>query len=84
VLYLRLTKALYGCVCSALLWYELFANTLKDMGFELNPYDAGVANKIINGTQCTIVLYIDDNKISHVDPNVVSEVIAKIEERFGK
>jgi hypothetical protein len=44
VLYLRLKKALYGCVRSALLWYELFANTLKDMGFELNPYDAWVAN----------------------------------------
>jgi Reverse transcriptase (RNA-dependent DNA polymerase) len=33
VLYLQLKKALYGCVKSALLWYELFANTLKDMGF---------------------------------------------------
>ena len=37
VLYLRLNKALYGYVMSALLWYELFANTLKDMGFEINP-----------------------------------------------
>jgi Reverse transcriptase (RNA-dependent DNA polymerase) len=79
-----LKKALYGCVKSALLWYELFANTLKDMGFELNPYDACVANKIIEGTQCTIAWYVDDNKISHVNPEVVSDVILKIEERFGK
>ena len=33
VLYLRLLKALYGCVKSALLWYELFSTTLKYMGF---------------------------------------------------
>ena len=55
-----------GCVKSALLWYELYTNTLKDIGFELNPYDLCVANKDINGKQCTIVWHVDDNKISHV------------------
>jgi hypothetical protein len=54
------------------------------MGFVLNPYDLCVANKTINGKQCTIVWYVDDNKISHVDHNVVTEIIAKIEIRFGK
>ena len=39
VLYVQLDKALYGCVQSALLWYELYSSTLIDMGFELNPYD---------------------------------------------
>jgi hypothetical protein len=38
VLYLQLLKALYGCVQSALLWYNLFTNTLVRMGFKLNPY----------------------------------------------
>ena len=33
VLYVRLIKALYGCVKSALLWYELFTSSLKDMNF---------------------------------------------------
>lgn len=84
VLYLLLLKALYGCVRSALLWYELFHNTLRALGFVLNPYDPCVANKMINGKQCTIVWYVDDTKISHVDPNVVTDVILKIEERFGK
>jgi ketopantoate hydroxymethyltransferase len=54
------------------------------MGFELNPYDACVANKMINGKQCSIVWYVDDNKISHVDKDVVTQVIKKIEESFGK
>ena len=39
VLYLRLDKALYGCVRSALLWYRLFTKTLLGLGFTLNPYD---------------------------------------------
>ena len=44
VLYLRLNKALYGCIKSALLWYNLFYTTLQRLGFTLNPYDPCVAN----------------------------------------
>ena len=29
VLYLRILKALYGCIESDLLWYDLYTNTLK-------------------------------------------------------
>ena len=83
-LYLQLVKALYGCIKSALLWYECFTECLKGMGFELNEYDPCVANKVINRKQCTIAWYVDDNKISHEDSTVVDEVITKIEERFGK
>ena len=72
VLYVRLIKALYGCVKSALLWYELFTKHLKDMGFELNPYDPWVANFMIDDKQCTIAWYVDDTKISHAYPNVVT------------
>ncbi len=39
VLYVRLIKALYGCIKSALLWYDLFTTNLEDLGFKLNPYD---------------------------------------------
>ena len=56
-LYVRLLKALYGCVRSALLWYVLFSGTLKKQGYVLNPYDPCVANKIIEGKQCTIAWY---------------------------
>ena len=53
------------------------------MGFELNPYDTCVANKTINNKQCTIVWYVDDTKISHVDSIVVTKIIKAIEEKFG-
>ena len=58
--------------------------TLKDIEFELNPYDMCVANKMIDGKQCTIGFWVDDNKISHVDPKVVTNIIKLIEKRFGK
>ena len=83
-LYVQLMKALYGCVQSALLWYQMFSTTLIDMGFKLNPYDLCVANATINGKQCTVLWYVDDNLISHVDPKVVTSIIKKIEDRFGK
>ena len=84
VLYVQLYKALYGCVKSALLWYEMFTEHLVDMGFEVNPYDMCVANAMIDGKQCTITWYVDDTKISHKDPKVVDNIIEKIEGKFGK
>lgn len=84
VLYLQLSKALYGCMQSALLWYQTFKGCLSELGFTINPYDPCVANKTINKKQCTVVWYVDDTKISHEDPKVVDWVIQKIEEKFGK
>ena len=45
------------------------------MGFEINPYDSCIANKTINERQCTIAWYVNDMKISHVDKDVVTQVI---------
>ena len=80
VSYLQLLKALYGCLRSALLWYNLYVSILEKIGFELNPYDHCVANKTINGKQCTI----DDNLASHADQAVLQEVIKEIEKYTGK
>jgi hypothetical protein len=84
VLYVCLIKAIYGCVKSALLWYELFSTTLQKKGFELNPYNQCVANCQIDGKQCTIGWYVDDTKISHEDPAIVSMIISRLEASFGK
>ena len=43
---------------------------MGSLGFTLHPYDPWIANKTINGSQCTIVWYVDDTKISHIDPAV--------------
>jgi hypothetical protein len=54
------------------------------VGFELNPYESCVANKQINGQKCTIIWHVDDLKISPMDDKVVSEMITRIEQVFGK
>ena len=82
VLYVQINKAIYGMIESALLWYELYVTILLEEGFELNMYDKCVANKIINGKQCTIGWYVDDNIIGHVEDAVLDDVIGKIESRF--
>ena len=52
------------------------------MGFELNKVDPCVANKNINGKQCTITWCVDDNKISHTDPSVVTNILSKMEKLY--
>ena len=82
VLYVQILRALYGMIESALLWYNLYTEVLLKEGFEINPYDRCVANKIINDKQCSIGWYVDDNILSHIDPTVVDSVIALIEQYF--
>jgi hypothetical protein len=55
-----------------------------NMGFELNANDQCVENCTVNGSPCNIAWYVDDLKISHKDPKVVSDVIEKFEEPVGK
>ena len=54
------------------------------MGFKIKPYNRCVANKVINGHQCTIVWYVDDVKVSHKDKKVVHGFICDIEGHFGE
>ena len=70
VLYLRLMKALYGCMDSTLLWYDIYSKTLKSQGFLINAYGRCIENSTIQDKQCTIVWYADDNKVSHIDEEV--------------
>jgi Reverse transcriptase (RNA-dependent DNA polymerase) len=85
VLYTKLNKALYGTLQASRLFWERLSSFLIDMnGFERNPYDFCVVNKVVNGKQLTIVWYVDDLKISHEDSNVVTDVIEILKAEFGK
>lgn len=50
----------------------------------MNPYDCCLANKVIDGHQCTIIWHVDDLKISHVDPDVVTGIIKKLNDTYGE
>ena len=82
VLYLELRKALYGMLKSALLFYKKLVKDLESIGFKINPYDACVANRMINGHQQTMVWHVDDLKSSHVDPKVNDEFISWIKSKY--
>ena len=49
LLYLGLLKYLYGCMEYILLWYNLYAKTLKAPGFVVNPYDICIENSTKDG-----------------------------------
>ena len=63
VLYLLVLRAIYGCIKTELLWYNIFYTMLEGLGFGINPYDRCVAKNVIEGTQCTIPWYVDKNKL---------------------
>ena len=69
-------NAIYGTMVAGLLYYRKFTSSLKERGFEMNPYDPCVWNKTnIKGKQLTICFHVDDCKISHVNVRVVDYTI---------
>ena len=76
--------ALYGTLKAALLFWKKLTASLKLRGFVINPYDWCIANKDIDGKQCTIVWHVDDLKISHVNSRVVDEIITSLNAEYGK
>ena len=84
VLYVELIKALYGTLRAALIFWRKLTSKLIEWGFTINPYDWCVANKQIDGQQCTLVWHVDDMKISHCDSKVVDRIIKMLEVEFGK
>jgi hypothetical protein len=84
VLYVELLKALYGTLKAARLFWLLPSGKLQEWGFTINGYDACVANKVVDGNQCTIIWHVDDLKISHIDSKLVDHIIAMLEAEFGR
>jgi Reverse transcriptase (RNA-dependent DNA polymerase) len=83
-LLVRLEKALYGCIESANLWYQNLAGTLQNNGFTANPRDLCVFNKIIRKVQFTILVYVDDLKMTCVDKAAVLEMEQILRNTYGQ
>ncbi len=81
-LLVKLEKALYGCVESAKLWYETLAKKLISVGFIPNSKDKCVFNKIHNGNQITIAVYVDDLFCSCVDPAALDWIEQELKAEF--
>jgi hypothetical protein len=70
ILYLQLQKALYGMMKSAL-------------GFQINPYNPCIVNKMVDGLQMTIRWHVDDLMISHLKHEEIMQVVQQIKDIYG-
>jgi hypothetical protein len=82
-LYAKLTKAVYGTLLGAILFYEKLSKQLVDWGYEKNCYDRCTFNKMIDGNQCTIQFHVDDLKISHMKQSTIDNVLNDLNNTFG-
>jgi hypothetical protein len=82
-IYAKLTKAVYGTLLGAILFYEKLSKQLVDWGYEPNCYDRCTFNKMIDGNQITIQFHVDDLKISHVKQSVIDSVLADLNDEYG-
>ncbi len=82
ILYVKMQKAIYGLLRSALLFYKIPVANLESIGFKLT-YDPCVANKEANGTQMMVCWHVDDLKVSHVEPTENTRFGDWLSETYG-
>jgi Reverse transcriptase (RNA-dependent DNA polymerase) len=80
-----LNRALYGCVESAALWYDNLRETMTSMGYERNPHDICVFNKMSGkAVQCTVTVHVDDLLITSVDEDMITDLSEGLRRRYGE
>ena len=67
-------KATYGITKAELLFYNNFIDDISTIGFNLNPYDPCVANKVFNRKKMTVLWHVDSIKVGHESKNIVTSV----------
>jgi hypothetical protein len=83
ILYVKMQKAIYRLLRSALLFYKKLVSNLESTGFKVNPYNPCIANKTVNGIQMTVCWHVDDLKVSHVDPKEVTKFGEWLSKTYG-
>jgi hypothetical protein len=80
----RLTRALYGLVQSAKLWYNNVSSTLIANGFTRNAHDSGVFNKVYKDTQLTVGIHVDDFIVTCADSAGLAHVRDLLQRKYGQ
>ena len=78
-----LKKALYGCIQSALLWYNELSSTIEEMGFQKNPYDICSYTRTNLTSTCNILVYVDDLLITSSAPSDLAEIASNLKSKYG-
>ena len=91
VIYGKTNKSLYGALNASLLFWKDLTGTIGEWqfgdnndGFILNPYNTCVANCMIKEKQCTNLQHMNNLKFSHVDPAVVTDIIWRLNDKYGQ
>ncbi len=84
VLYLEVLRGLYGMLIAALLWYRLFSSNLMAIGFEVNPYDPCVMNRIKEDKQQSVRFHVDDLMSSTEVVKVNDNFLTWLNKKYGK
>ena len=71
---LKAFNAIYGIIKAALLFYKQFVGDLSTIGFNINPYDPYVANKITNGKKMTLLWHVNGIKVSHENKKIFTRM----------
>ncbi len=77
------TKAIYGSIQSPMLWCKKFVKDVESHGFKLNPCDPCVANKLVDGSNMTIIWLADDAKISHKNKKPIEDFVEWLDAKCG-
>lgn len=80
----RLDKALYGCVESALLWYQHLKATLLKFGFVPSPIDACVYNSGTGKDQMTVCVHVDDLLVTCKSPMKIDNLVNHLINSYGE
>ena len=83
ILYVRMLKALYGMIITSLLYHKKFRKDIESIGSEVNPYEACMSNRMVNGKQHTVAWHVDDLNSIHVDPKVDDDFQKWLEKTYG-
>ena len=77
-------KSIYITLEASLIFRSKLSKILEEIGYQRNEYNWCVMSNIIHNKQFTILWHFDDLKTSHVDPAVVSIVLAHIMRNMGR
>ena len=83
IVYVEVKKAIYGMLKSAILFYKKLKSDLEQIGFKINPYDPCVANRMIKGSQHTVIWHVDDLKSSHESSEVNDQFWEWLNNKYG-
>jgi len=81
-LFVRLRKAMYGCVQSALLWYQEFVKIFESLGFKVNPYERCVLNRFGPQGRITVLVHVDDAFVTAPSEQHIDRLVTEIQKLY--